>query len=107
MTKQNIGAILFFGGAITFFAYPQILKSVAKKHPEKDFTKMTLADKTVMGLSVASFLSGGVMLMLLLAVVTFEVVGTVEPKGLATAVLHGATQPFAMTVKSFPGGTPF
>lgn len=61
MNRQNIGATLFFGGAIAFFIYPQIVKIGAKKHPEKDYTKMTATDKIVMGLSVVSFLAGGVM----------------------------------------------
>ncbi len=43
-------------------------------------------------------------MLLLLAVAAFEVLGSVEPKGDASAVLHGATTPFVMTAKSFPGG---
>jgi hypothetical protein len=60
-SRQSIGVVLFLGGAITFIAYPQIVRMGAKKHPEKDFTKMTATDKIVMGLSVASFFTGGVM----------------------------------------------
>ena len=61
MTRQNIGAGLFFAGAVAFFAYPQIVKMGAKNHPDRDYTKMSSTDKIVMGLSVVSFLAGGVM----------------------------------------------
>jgi hypothetical protein len=60
-SKQNIGAVLFFGGAVAFFAYPQIVKMGAKNHPDKDYTKMSSGDKIIMGLSVASFIVGGIM----------------------------------------------
>lgn len=61
ISKENVGGVLFFAGAITFFAYPEIVKMNAKKHPELSYDKMTTKDKFIMGAAVASFLIGGAM----------------------------------------------
>ncbi len=62
MTKEKIGVGLLFAGAITFFAYPQIVKMNAKKHPEKDYSNMTVTDKIVLGASVLSVLGGMILI---------------------------------------------